>query len=286
MERLLAFYQRFLIHIRQILNFGRTSYPFLSGDAFRSLANFSISTRQDFNTNSDAKVVFINSDLAKELTKASNNLSSARVLIVGNGDSNFPNPVNLLQGFKLILCQNLIGPSDSRLQHLPIGLENRRLGKSGMPSYFKHLSHENRGARISKVLVPPMSPTNPQRSKFQEQMNGLPSECIEVYKEYLSAPRYFKLVRNYRFVLCLEGNGYDTHRIWESLYLETFPVVLDSPWSTELRRMGIPVLVVEELAQLTPDILKQFLLNHQDFCSLSTPQLWMPYWESKINKYL
>lgn len=285
MNSLSELFQRAAIRIRQKMNFGRTSYPFLSGDAFRLLADYSITSLKDLTMNPGAKIVFINSDLATNLSGHGTNFDSSSVLIIGNGDVNFSDPQIPLKNFKLILCQNLVGSTDARLQSLPIGLENRKLGKSGLPHYFKHTPHERQNNRISKVLIPPMSPTNSQRLEFDQNIDGMSDECIDIHRDYLKTSKYFELVRNYRFMLCLEGNGYDTHRIWESLYLETFPVVMNTPWSNELRKTGLPVLVIEDLSQLTTEVLAQFASDNADYCSLATPQLWMPYWESKIERY-
>ena len=36
---------------------------------------------------------------------------------------------------------------------------------------------------------------------------------------------YMKTLSEYKLSICPEGNGVDTHRIWESLLVETLPVV-------------------------------------------------------------
>ena len=36
---------------------------------------------------------------------------------------------------------------------------------------------------------------------------------------------YLDNIYNHRFVLCPEGNGIDTHRLWECLYMGTIPIV-------------------------------------------------------------
>jgi hypothetical protein len=48
-----------------------------------------MATRQDLNTDSGAKIVFINSDIADELPGISRNLNAECVLFIGTGDSNF-----------------------------------------------------------------------------------------------------------------------------------------------------------------------------------------------------
>ena len=278
--------QRALIRIRQKTNFGRTSYPFISGDAFKHLADHSIATYEDLHAISEPKVLFMSSELHEHIPKVLDSFPSLKVLIVGNGDTNFSRKVFMGDNLPLVLCQNLLGSNLDGLRVIPIGLENRRLGKSGLQQYFQHQSHEQLSTRNFKVLIPPMSPTNPLREKIDLESFGSTKSNFDMFEDYLLAKSYFQLVRKYRFILCLEGNGFDTHRLWEALYLECFPVVLNSPWSQELKKMGIPILVVDNLSDVTLEVLLQFESEKGGFCSLQTPQLWMPYWEILVSEAL
>lgn len=286
MKRLPDASQRALIRLRQKTNFGRTSYPFISGDAFRHLADYSIATSDDLFAISDSRVLFMNSELHAHIPKVLDSFPSLQVLIVGNGDTNFSSEVFMGHNLQLVLCQNMLGSDLDGLRVIPIGLENRRLGKSGLQRYFQHHSHEQLSDRNFKVLIPPMSPTNSLREKINLDSYGLTKSNFDLFENYLPVGKYFKLVRNYRFILCLEGNGFDTHRLWEALYLECFPVVLNSPWSQEIKRMGIPILIVDKLSDVTLETLLSFEDENRCFCSLKTPQLWMPFWENLVSEAL
>ena len=48
----------------------------------------------------------------------------------------------------------------------------------------------------------------------------------------------------YKFCICPEGNGCDTHRLWEALYVKTIPVVFKSDFTTILEKNGIPIIVI------------------------------------------
>jgi hypothetical protein len=39
---------------------------------------------------------------------------------------------------------------------------------------------------------------------------------------------YIDNIYNHKFVICPEGNGIDTHRFWESLYLGVIPVIINN----------------------------------------------------------
>jgi len=286
LKRLQHLIQSALIRAQQKTNFGRTSYPFISGDAFKKLADSAIACNKDLEAITNPKVLFMSSDFFVKNPGILDRFSGIRVLIIGNGDVNFLDSNLFSQNFGLVLCQNLSGPLNERLRTLPIGLENRKLGKSGLPRYFKHQNHDNLYARNLKVLIPPMSPTNPARQKFDFNSSDLSMANVVSFNDYLPTRKYFSLVRKYRFILCLEGNGFDTHRVWEALYLECFPVVLNTPWSQDLVKMGLPILIVDSISNITIENLLQFQDDHRDFCSLETPQLWMPHWERIVSEAL
>jgi hypothetical protein len=48
----------------------------------------------------------------------------------------------------------------------------------------------------------------------------------------------------YEFCICPEGNGVDTHRLWECLYLEVVPIVIESDFTTILKSLNIPIFVL------------------------------------------
>lgn len=53
------------------------------------------------------------------------------------------------------------------------------------------------------------------------------------------------------FVLCPRGNGLDTHRIWEALYMGTYPIVRRHSMIEDLVS-GLPVWVVDEWQECLP----------------------------------
>jgi hypothetical protein len=66
---------------------------------------------------------------------------------------------------------------------------------------------------------------------------------------------YLDDIYNHKFVLCPEGNGTDTHRIWECLYLNTIPI--------EKRNINnsfyedLPICFVDDWEEITEDFLNR-----------------------------
>jgi hypothetical protein len=59
-----------------------------------------------------------------------------------------------------------------------------------------------------------------------------------------------KRLKDYEFCICPEGNGVDTHRLWEAIYLKTIPIVVKSEFTNILIKNNVPVVVLENWSEL------------------------------------
>jgi hypothetical protein len=196
-----------------------------------------------------------------------------------DSDENFDDFLSLPPSVSLCLIQNSTISDGDKIFTLPIGLENRKLGRAGNPTLYKN---DSNASSINKVFVPPMSPTNPIRKKILSELRAASSDCFEIDSNYVEIRRYIENVRRYKFILCLEGNGYENHRIWEALYLGIYPVVLDTPWSKSLSYLGLPILFINNIGEITEQRLAEFSGIHSDFRPSEMERLWIPFWEKWI----
>jgi hypothetical protein len=74
-------------------------------------------------------------------------------------------------------------------------------------------------------------------------------------------PVYLKHMATVPFVLAPEGNGISTHRAWEILYAGGMPVVRRVSPIMDAQFAGLPVLLVGEWAEVTPELLCCFALE-------------------------
>jgi hypothetical protein len=78
-----------------------------------------------------------------------------------------------------------------------------------------------------------------------------------MFYPYSQYQLYLDEIKDHKFIVCPRGhaNCYDTHKLWESLYLRRVPVVRDFPY---FRRMmqDFPVLFVKEWSDITEKLLK------------------------------
>ena len=71
---------------------------------------------------------------------------------------------------------------------------------------------------------------------------------------------YLMALGSHKFVLSPRGNGLDAHRTWEALLVGAIPIVRASALNPLYE--GLPVLVVREWSEVTPDLLRGFLHNY------------------------
>lgn len=275
-----------IIRIRflQFLWRKRTNSPYLSGDSISELCqvvvNQSSMLSLDRQKIIEAKSIFVFGDYFNDFLSVFGESITAKVVIVGNSDVNFDKQPLLPKGVQLFLAQNAAYETSDRFGVLPIGLENLKLGRLGNPKWYR----ERTGFQFEdKVLVPPMSPTNKIRQQILESPL-LQSEVFHVFRSYLVEKRYFELVGKYRFILALEGNGYENHRVWESLYQNSFPVMLRTPWARNIESLGLPVLLVDDMDQITTSLLRLHLDKHSNFSAEKCEVLWTAYWQAIINE--
>ena len=99
----------------------------------------------------------------------------------------------------------------------------------------------------------------------------------------LTTRQHRQALSNYGFVAAPPGVGWDTHRVWEALYLGCVPIVLDSFFARDLVDRGLPVWIVESYS-----VLEGISSEHleQKYVSLASgfdsPHLFFPSWEADI----
>lgn len=270
----------FKIQTLKILNHYRTNAPFLSSESIAKLASIRIMNQDQLNKCKEkqlakAKSIFVKSDLLEAFLNGPAQVTKGCVLLTGHSDINFEDHPVLPKSFKYWFCQNSVISKDKRVYTLPIGIENLSLGRLGQKKLY--LNKPSGYQIMDKVLVPPMSNTNPirRRSVLYCKTNPLYS----VHVQQLPELEYFDLLDNYKFVLCLEGNGFDTHRLWETLYLGKIPVLLETEWSNSLKYLKLPILYLKHLEDLKESDLHHFREKNDHYMPISKEQLWTPFWQ-------
>lgn len=61
---------------------------------------------------------------------------------------------------------------------------------------------------------------------------------------------YYKKISKYRFMACPLGKGFQSPKLWESLLVETIPIVTKHPIYEDFQNQGFPILIVESWQDL------------------------------------
>jgi hypothetical protein len=122
-----------------------------------------------------------------------------------------------------------------RLTTIPIGFVDRQL------SFLQALPPPNTDRTID-VYMNFTLVTNTQKRK--ECKDALVNNPRVVCREGLSVEDYYADLRKSKYVLCPEGTGIDTHRVYESILCGAIPVVLRN--SLAHMYEGMPVCILNK----------------------------------------
>lgn len=209
------------------------------------------------------RYIFCYNDFIKDLSKKIKFFKNEFILISHNSDINIfalDFIIDILNCDKLIkwYCQNIcfIHP---KLHLLPIGLANS-IWPHGDLSIFDDLNViNNLHIKTREIYFNFNISTNPsKRILCYESLKNK----IEWLNNINPKSNLYRL-KDYKFCICPEGNGVDTHRLWESLYLKVVPIVLKSDFTSILLKYKIPLVILNNWTDL--DI---SLLNYNNYYNL------------------
>lgn len=71
-------------------------------------------------------------------------------------------------------------------------------------------------------------------------------------KSYLKpVAEYFNYLASFKFAICPEGNGIDTHRLWECFYLRVVPIVVDNLFIRKVQETyNLPMIILKDWNEL------------------------------------
>jgi hypothetical protein len=308
-RRLLAAKRVFDLKMRLRGDYHPSSYPFISGDGFRALARFRFDTIDDieaFTKRSDAEatrskksgdIVFVASPIIKEFfERAHPRVSEPYILITHNGDTNIDESFLKFIDDRIIrwFAQNVLA-EHPKLTPIPIGLEDLHYYQNGIVSHFKsmrrrikmrpfkgRLPAENGRARKARIFYHFKVRTNSnERQPALDYFNRHP--LAETMENKLSPRLYLKKLSSYMFTASPPGNGDDCHRTWEAMYLGVIPIVRRSTGTDYLKGLGLPMLVVDEWADLDGfDENKLKGIYEKTLRESRTEALYMDHWIREI----
>lgn len=207
-----------------------------------------------------------------------------RLIVVHNGDNqvNYEVLLRMLEANpKLYAWIQNNTVSHPRIRSLPIAEQNR-MWRGGRPDWEPTVSIHRHAERDSEIVFPYCSATNPIRAEWIQQAKGLRGECknLEILPK-LSKEDYTEALCASKAIMCPPGNGYDTHRHWETLYRGAWAIVHDNAHTRCLMAEypSLPLLPISGPADL-----KSLVVPEAP--SPFHPMLLRPFWTSLFHSYV
>lgn len=139
--------------------------------------------------------------------------------------------------------QRQIGQNDNRLKQMEIEIASE-VSKIDEPNKLLYINC-GIGRHLERQPLTQFETNSWITTRFDKDSKFFP---YERYNEFLSE------LRNHRYVACPKGHGYDTHRIWETLYMRRVPIMIDDPYFRRLLQ-GFPVFFIDRWQDLNEDLL-------------------------------
>jgi hypothetical protein len=272
------------IYAKRALRWRRNSSPYISGDSFADISDCVFNPPKyrgvapSLEELRSAKVIFVRSSELHRFLEEHGPRLNAKVIISGNSDQEFLQDFELPPSVKLLLIQNSFISDGSRIQTLPIGIENFRWGVNGNPRFLNF--HSLNDAK-NKILFGPFGMTHPARTHVISEVSSNTGPW-NLLQGYIQPHKFDELAAQFRYIAAVRGNGIDTHRLWEALYRGRYPIIQKDSWSSSLRALGLPIIEVSEWNEA--ELLQVVDLPRAQFNPNTFLSLWMSYWVEKIRK--
>lgn len=262
----------------QVIVQDSVSEPYLSQAFFRSLADMVITREEDLERASfpECRILYVKSNFLEEyLTKFGSRISPT-IIISGSSDTPIDFPISnyLPNSVEKAFVQNSFVSDCKKIFTLPIGVEDLSLALNGLPGLLRDFKM----IKENTILVGPFSPNTSERKELLQNSNR--SQLVHLVPRQTDPSEYAKLARRFKFIACPAGNGIDTHRVWETLYRGSFPIVKRSAWSESLREMGYPILEVDSWENL--DSIVGAFLNVEPPNPANLDAIWSHHWKSTL----
>lgn len=240
---------------------------FITGEQFISLAN----NKDIFYTHTHEVNMLLSNPPANDF-----------ILITHNSDDEINEHIDLPDNLIHWFAQN-VNIINDRIESLPIGLENSKW----FPMLHKKELLENQLQQKKSirnlVYMNHNCGTNLcERLQLYKMFEGKHWVTAHRGSNGVHFDKYLVNLYNHCFMICPRGNGIDTVRLWETLYLKTIPIVkrcINVSFYEDL-----PICFVDDWEEVTEGFLRS------EYIRISTSEwnldkLKFSYWKNKILNY-
>jgi len=219
-----------------------------------------------------------------EFSKKLKFLKNECIIIFGNSDENQTlekcQPYIDCPKVLHIFCQNLSCYND-KASFIPIGMANKQWSHGDIYNFLELDIGVLHKQKTKDIFCSFKVSTNV--IKRNECLTAINKKSIENIF-YKKPSEYLKELSNHKYCICPEGNGLDSHRFWEALWVESIPITLRNPLTEQIQKLGIPCILLnnwDELDVLNLPNYSSFVFDEEYFKKIS-----FKFYSDKILSYV
>lgn len=237
-------------------------------------------------------LLFCKTDYAFSFFEEIQSKKNELVLVIGNSDMSITDlhAEKLPKNVKKVFGQNVI-TNDPRFEAIPMGLENSTessLGSKHGVAWGRSINNQKYLLNLKQktpdeyIYANFRAHTNPHHrnlvSKFCQQ-----SPFITWQNPNLSTDEFYDQVLNHKVIVCPAGNGVDSHRLWETMYLNRVALTIKTgDYKLYSLYEKLPIIILESVESLLDKTLLDSL--YADAVKKSFDSAYFNFWKNKIIK--
>ena len=257
----------------------------ITGEKLQQLTNVYIGTSDDFNYNPliascpnkhkniheitgeyhNPSIIFCYGHRIQLFAEKLQYFKNPFTLLTHNSDQNILKNNSILTILNSPLLQKWyaqnVGFIHAKIGFLPIGMANS-MWPHGNLNFFRNSPNITTlfAKKTKKTFMNFNISTN--REKRQACHDILSSKIP--FLPMIGPYENLKRLSEYEFCICPAGNGFDTHRFWEALYLQCIPIVITNPLIEVIRQTtNIPMVILPSWSDYN-----NAALNYSDYVYL------------------
>ena len=259
------------------------NYPYISGDAFRALAQHVYDNNSDIVPEkiSTNDIVFVGAEFIHVFFKTKHPyIENKYILITHNGDVTITKDFSKYVDDKIIhwFADNLL-EINKKMSPIPIGLMNmfcNHIGKIEDLTSVKGKENKIPGITYGYSL----ESGGEERITLHSMLTQMPlAHSIFGYNH----KKYFRGMSEYMYTVSPEGNVPDCHRTWEALYLGVIPIVKRNAFIDYFANAGLPFYIIENWSEIKTLDKEHLSIAYYDLMkNIRLDSLYMDYWIREI----
>jgi len=260
----------------------------IHGDKLADFAHVSINwprkSHNIENVDNSNQIIFCKTDYIDDLFKDIENSDNKHILITHNSDFVISEEIyrSKPKCIKKWYAENVFF-SDKDLIPIPLGVERPDgMGYSSDMTVLDKVLNTDRN--LKNIVYSCINIDN--NPKYRLECDKFASEEMFVTRQEYGVPfdEFILNIYNHVFTLCPRGNGIDTHRLWETLYLGGIPVTERNVCTESFQIVGrLPILLVDNWDELNLNMLLNTIKKFS--CTeFNSSYLKLSYWKDRIQK--